>query len=91
MSTPKTGTRLAALAGLACAACCALPLLVATGALSGSAAAFLSNSLPVTAAVLAVLAVGVFALAARRTTKTQGCGCAGKTQKGTCRCAATRT
>ena len=71
----KSGTGLAGLAGIACLACCALPALIAGGVLSGGAATFLADQMPVIAIVLAVLAALAFGLAARRKA-TGNAGCA---------------
>ena len=73
-TTSKSGTGLGVLAGIACVACCAIPVLIAAGALSGAGAAFLADKLPIIAIVLAIAAAIAFAVAARRKTRTSGCG-----------------
>ena len=65
---------LALLAGLACAACCLLPTLIATGAVGAGASAVV-GWLPV-AVALAALALGGRWLAKRRAAN--GCACAGE-------------
>lgn len=87
-TTSKSGTGLGVLAGIACVACCALPILIAAGALSGAGAAFLADKMPIIAIVLALAAVLVFAVAARR--RRRASGCAGTCSTGTgggCGCA----
>jgi mercuric ion transport protein len=82
-TTSKSGTGIGVLAGIACVACCALPVLITAGVLSGASATFLADKMPIIAAALAILAVLAFGLAARRgTTKSEGscsaegpCGC----------------
>lgn len=82
----KGGTRLGVLAGAACVACCALPLMIGAGMLSGGAAALLADTMPLIAAALAVAAVAAFVLATRR--KTRPAGCAGQCGSGAaCKCA----
>jgi hypothetical protein len=68
------------LAALACAACCALPLLIAAGVLTGASAAILEKTLLAVAAGLAALALGMWWLHRRRATRRAaasgtGCGC----------------
>lgn len=70
------------LAALACAACCAIPLLIAAGVLTGAGAAVLEQTLLAVAAGLAVLALGMWWLHRRRTARRAaaagaGCGCGG--------------
>jgi mercuric ion transport protein len=90
----KSGTGLAGLAGIACLACCALPILITGGVLSGGAATFLSDRMPVIAIVLAILAVLAFGLAARRkATGNAGCqgSCGRGGTEGACGCTQTPT
>ena len=68
---------LTGLAALACAACCAIPLLLTAGVLSGATWAATVSWLPGTAAVLTVLAVAAW----WRTTRKRRC------TGGTCSCA----
>ncbi|MFG3555667.1 hypothetical protein ACGGAQ_14950 [Micromonospora sp. NPDC047557] len=67
------------LAVLACAACCALPLLIAAGVLTGAGAAILEKTLFAVAAGLVALALGMWWLhrrrSAQRATAGAGCGC----------------
>jgi mercuric ion transport protein len=73
--TSKGGVGLVGLAGIACVACCALPVLITAGLVSGGAAAFMADKMPVIAIVLAVSAVATLAIAARRkATGKTGCG-----------------
>ena len=65
-STRRTDNGLAALAGLACVACCALPLLIGAGLLGGGTIAALSGALPVIAVALAVAAAAALWWATRR-------------------------
>ena len=69
-----------ALAALACAACCALPLLIAAGVLTGAGAAILERTVLAVAAGLAALALGMWWLHRRRTARRMAaagaaCGC----------------
>ncbi|MCD0449061.1 hypothetical protein LO762_07645 [Actinocorallia sp. API 0066] len=91
-SKAGAGAGLGVLAVLACVACCALPVLIAAGVVSGAGAAVLVERMPLVAALLGAAAVAVFALAARRRRHATGCGCAGTRQEeGTaCSCAGTR-
>lgn len=94
-TTSKSGTGLGILAGTACVACCALPVLITAGVLSGTGAAFLADKMPIIAVVLAVAAAGAFAVAARRKSRPNGCGdsCGTRTGAGSdsgCGCAARR-
>ncbi|MEO3784177.1 hypothetical protein ABGB12_12650 [Actinocorallia sp. B10E7] len=93
-TSSKTRAGLGVLAAVACAACCALPVLIAAGALSGAGAAVLADKMPMIAAVLAAAAVAVFAFAAWRRRRGPGCGSdgCGTPGKGTaCSCADART
>jgi hypothetical protein len=71
------------LAALACAACCALPLLIAAGVLTGAGAAILQKTLLAVSAGLVVLALAMWWLHRRRTAQRvaaaggAGCGCGG--------------
>lgn len=70
----RRGAGLGVLAGIACVACCALPVLISAGVVSGAAATFLADKMPITAVVLAVGTLAAFALAARRKFARTGCG-----------------
>jgi mercuric ion transport protein len=80
--TPTTTRRrwaLPALGGLACAACCALPLLLAAGVIGAGTAATLDTWLdtwvPAAAVVLVTASVLLLALRSRRRrAHTSGCG-----------------
>ncbi|GAA4722438.1 hypothetical protein [Phytohabitans rumicis] len=65
-----------ALAALACAACCALPLLIAAGVLTGAGAGLLEKTLIAVAAILGAAALGMWWLHRRRGARA-GCGTAG--------------
>jgi len=72
-----------ALAALACAACCALPLLVAAGVLTGAGAAIARDALIAVSALLAAAALAMWWLHRRRSARhaaqagcgTPGCDC----------------
>jgi high-affinity Fe2+/Pb2+ permease len=84
-SPPKRATITGGLAALACAACCAIPFLIAAGLITGAGAAILEKTLIAVAVGLAVLALGMWWLHRRReAAKAQaaGAGCAG----GNCGC-----
>jgi mercuric ion transport protein len=82
-STPPTRSKVTgALAALACAACCAIPLLIAAGILTGTGAALLQNTLIAVAAGLFVAALGMWWLHRRRSARRAAaagasCGCGG--------------
>ena len=77
---PRRSKVAGGLAALACAACCAIPLLIVAGVLTGAGAAILEKTLLAVAAGLAVLALGMWWLHRRRTAQragATGCGCSG--------------
>lgn len=78
---PRRSKVTGGLAALACAACCALPVLIAAGVLTGAGAAILEKGLLAVAAGLATLALGMWWLhrrrAAQRAAAAGGCGCGG--------------
>ena len=79
---PRRSKVTGGLTALACAACCALPLLIAAGVLSGAGAAILEKTLLAVAAGLAALALGMWWLHRRRAAQRAaaagaGCGCGG--------------
>lgn len=85
MRASRTGAGLGVPVALACIGCCALPILITAGVLSGGAAVFLADRMPALAAVLAAATAGVFAWAAYRrsrrpgrttTSEPGGCECA---------------
>jgi hypothetical protein len=69
------------IAVLACAACCAIPLLITAGVLTGAGAAVLEQTLLAVAAGLGVLALGMWWLHRRRNAQRAAaaatCGCGG--------------
>ena len=79
---PRRSKVTGGLAALACAACCALPLLIAAGVLTGAGAAILERTLLAVAAGLAALALGMWWLHRRRNARRAaaagtGCACGG--------------
>jgi mercuric ion transport protein len=82
-NTPPTRSKVTGgLAALACAACCAIPLLVTAGVLTGAGAAVLEQTFLAVAAALAVVALGMWwlhrrRLARRAAAEGAGCGCGG--------------
>ncbi|OAA20103.1 hypothetical protein UG55_108116 [Frankia sp. EI5c] len=80
--TPRRAAVSATLAVLACAACCALPLLIGAGLLTAGAAAAVNQTLVAAAIALAVLAVVFLGWHQRRRTTARtvtggSCGCGG--------------
>ncbi|WP_433215619.1 hypothetical protein ACQP00_06195 [Dactylosporangium sp. CS-047395] len=65
------------LAAVACAACCALPLLIAAGVLTIAGAAVAQKTLLAVSAGLAVAALTMWWLHRRRTAPAPTCGCGG--------------
>ena len=83
---PPTRTKVTAgLAALACAACCALPFLIAAGVLTGAGAALLRQTLLAGSAGLVVLALGMWWLH-RRTTARRSAAAGAGCSDGNCRC-----
>jgi hypothetical protein len=79
---PRRSKVTGGLAVLACAACCAIPLLITAGVLTGAGAAILEQALLAVAAGLAVLALGMWWLhrrrnAGRAAAAGTGCACGG--------------
>jgi hypothetical protein len=72
---------LGGLTGLACALCCAIPLLLAAGILGGAGWAFLGQVLPGVAVVLAAATALAWWWARRRPAHASGCS------GGACSCA----
>jgi len=67
LDTPPARSKVAgALAALACAVCCALPLLVAAGLLTSAGAAVLRQTLIAAALGLVTIALGMWWLHRRR-------------------------
>lgn len=78
-NAPPTRSKVTgALAALACAACCALPVLVAAGLLTGAGAAIARDALVAATAILATAALAMWWLhrhrSIRRATAHAGCG-----------------
>ncbi|MDP9843613.1 hypothetical protein [Streptosporangium lutulentum] len=66
----------AALAVLACAACCALPVLIGVGLLAGAGAALAEQTLLAASRLLVAAAAGMWWLHRRRASRAAGsCGC----------------
>lgn len=79
---PRRSKVTGGLAALACAACCALPVLIAAGVLTGAGAAILEKTLLAVAAGFAALALGMWSLHRRRSAQraaaaAAACGCGG--------------
>jgi hypothetical protein len=69
---PRRSKVTGGLAALACAACCALPLLIAAGVLTSAGAAILEKALLAVVAGLAVLALGLWWLHRHRSAQRPG-------------------
>jgi mercuric ion transport protein len=83
---PPTRSKVTAgLAALACAACCALPFLIAAGVLTGAGAALAQNVLLAVAGVLIAAAGLMWWLHRRRTARKAAAGSSGCAD-GTCAC-----
>jgi hypothetical protein len=79
---PRRSKVTGGLAALACAACCALPILITAGVLTGAGAAILEKTLLAMAAGLATTALGMWwwrrrRFAQRAAAAGAGCGCGG--------------
>ncbi len=80
MTPPRRSKVTGALAALACAACCAIPWLIAAGVLTGAGAVVLQQTLIAVAAALGAAALGMWWLHRRRAGRnavaagTAGCG-----------------
>ncbi|MET9232009.1 hypothetical protein [Lentzea sp. NPDC003310] len=83
---PRSSKAIGGFAIAACAACCAFPLFVAAGLLTGAGAALLTNVFVALAVAGAVIAVGLWFRHYRRVTRAAAAkgvgGCAG----GNCSC-----
>ena len=85
-NAPPTRSKVAgALAALACAVCCALPLLIAAGLLTGAGAAIAQKTLLTVAAGSAAVALGMWWLHRRRSARRAMAAAAGCTD-GNCAC-----
>jgi mercuric ion transport protein len=83
---PPTRTKVAAgLAALACAACCALPFLIAAGVLTGAGAAVAEKGLLITSGVLITGAGAMWFLQRRRNVRRAAAGESG-CASGNCAC-----
>lgn len=76
---------MAGLTGLACAACCAIPVLVAAGVVGGAGWAALGEVMPGIAVAMAALTGLAWWLLRRRRQAAHGTGCQG----GACACGTT--
>ncbi|OJF10348.1 hypothetical protein [Couchioplanes caeruleus] len=86
-NAPPTRSKITAgLAALACAACCALPLLIAAGLLTGAGAALAENILLGMSGVLVAAAATMWWLHRRRSARTAAAAGAGGCASGTCNC-----
>jgi len=86
-SAPPTRSKVtAALAALACAACCALPFLIAAGVLTGAGAALAQNVLVAVSAVLIAIAGGMWWLHRRSLVRSAAAAGASGCANGTCAC-----
>jgi len=86
-NTPPIRSKVtAALAGLACAACCALPFLIAAGVLTGAGAALAQNLLLAGSAVLIAAAGGMWWLHRRRSARTAAAAGPTECTSGNCAC-----
>jgi mercuric ion transport protein len=85
-NAPPTRSKVSAgLAALACAACCALPVLIAAGVLTGAGAAIAEKGLLAVSALMLTAAAGMWYLHRRRAARNAvaaGGGCA----SGNCGC-----
>jgi hypothetical protein len=85
-TSPPTRTKVTAgLAALACAACCALPFLIAAGVLTGAGAAVAEKGLLITSAVLLTGAGVMWFLKRRRDARKAAAGESG-CASGNCAC-----
>ena len=85
-TSPPTGSKVtAALAVFACAACCALPFLIAAGVLTGAGAAVAQKGLLITSAVLLTGAGALWFLQHRRNARKAAAGESG-CASGNCAC-----
>jgi hypothetical protein len=80
-SKPPTRSKVAGyLAALACAACCAIPFLVAAGVLTGAGAAIMQKTLLGVSAGLVTAGLGMWGLHRRRSARrATAAGCTGGT------------
>jgi mercuric ion transport protein len=84
---PPTRSKVTAgLAALACAACCALPFLIAAGLLTGAGAALAQNLLLATAGVLVAVAGLMWWLHRRRAARKAAAAGASGCADGSCSC-----
>jgi hypothetical protein len=85
-NTPPTRSKVTGtLAALACAACCALPFLLAAGVLTGVGAAVVEQTLLAASASLVVLALGMWWLD-RRSTARKAAAASSGCANGNCSC-----
>ncbi len=86
-NAPPTRSKVtAAFAAIACAACCALPFLIAAGVLTGAGAALTQNLLLAVSGILIAVAGGMWWLHRRRTACRAAAAGASGCADGTCSC-----
>jgi hypothetical protein len=86
-NAPPTRSKVtAAIAAIACAACCALPFLVAAGVLTGAGAALTQNILLAGSGLLVAVAAGMWWLHGRRSARKAAAAGASGCANGTCAC-----
>lgn len=86
-NAPPTRSKVAGiLAGVACAACCAIPLLIAAGVLTGAGAAIMEKTLYAVAAGFVVLALSTWWLHRRNSARKAAAAGTGGCGGGNCSC-----
>jgi high-affinity Fe2+/Pb2+ permease len=86
-NAPPTRSKVTAgVAALACAACCALPFLIAAGVLTGAGAALTQNILLATTGVLVAVAGLMWWLHRRQNARRSAAAGASGCEDGTCAC-----
>ena len=86
-NVPPTRSKVtAAIAAIACAACCALPFLIAAGVLTGAGAALTQNILLAGSGLLVAEAAGMWWLHRRRSARKAAAAGASGCANGTCAC-----
>lgn len=83
---PRSSKAVGGFAIAACAACCAFPLFVAAGLLTGAGAALLTNVFVALAFVAVVVAAGLWFRHHRRVTRAASANNAGGCAGGSCSC-----
>jgi mercuric ion transport protein len=86
-NAPPTRSKVAGiLAAVACAICCAIPFLIAAGALTGAGAAIMQQTLLAVAAGLVVAGLGMWWLHRRRNTHRAAAAATAGCADGDCAC-----